>query len=536
MLKINNVKLSVYDDQTKLKAKICKLLKVNTNDVLTFNIIKKNIDARKPQDICFIYQVAVELTNENKVLKRKLKNVQPYKMPVIPKPVFGEESLKKPIIVVGFGPSGLFCAYELAKNNYPVIVLEQGSCVAKRQQDIKEFEKTHILNERSNIQFGEGGAGTFSDGKLTARSKDVRVRQVYQTLIEFGANEDIMYEAYPHVGTDQLQVIIPKMRQYIIEHGGQILFDTKMEKLIIENDQIRGVITDTHGDIKASNVVLAIGNSSRDTFVDLNKQNIAMEAKPFSIGVRVEHHQKMIDEALYHEASNASNLHAASYRLTHQCGNGKGVYTFCMCPGGEVVAATSIKDQVCVNGMSYYARDQINANSAVLVQVDSSDYGEGLFAGMDFQNELERKAYELGKGEYKAPVQLVKDFINHHKSTEIGNVKPSYALGYTLADLHELFPPKIAESLIEGLKDFDHKIKGFSTSDAIMSAVETRTSSPVRILRDMTSLQSISHKNLYPCGEGCGYAGGIVSSAIDGIRVAQKIMSNYKQPKKDSCK
>ena len=530
MLKINQLKLRADEDQSLIRETLLHKLHLSASDLISFKILKKNIDARDKHLIFFTYSIAFEVKNERYVLNQKNSNVSIYHEKQLPPLTNGIKELKNPVIIVGFGPAGIFAAYNLIKNGYPVVVFERGKEVEKRNKDVKRFIEEGVLDENSNIQYGEGGAGTYSDGKLTARSKDIRVKKIYEQLVEFGADEEILYEAYPHLGSDNLKIIIPKIRRKIIELGGVIKFDETIKELIKdENDAIIAVKSDK-GVYEASNVVLALGNSSRDSFINFYRQGLFMENKPFAIGFRIEHHQKLIDEALYHKFANHPNLHAASYRLAHQDNSGRGCYTFCMCPGGEVVAATSLKEHVCVNGMSDYNRDKENANSAILCQVSEKDYGDELFAGINFQDELERRAYKAGGNNYKAPVQRVTDFLNNKESEYLGKVKPSYPLGYTFTDFNKLFPKAICDCLKEGLLDFNHKIKGFSNDDAILTGVETRTSSPVRITRDNSTMQSVSIKGVYPIGEGSGYAGGIVSSAIDGLKCAEMIISTYAKP------
>lgn len=425
-------------------------------------------------------------------------------------------------IVVGFGPAGIFAAYLLAKHGFCPIILERGEDIETRSKSVASFFKGGSLNEESNIQFGEGGAGTFSDGKLTARSKDVRVQMIYDTFVKFGAPSEIAYEKLPHIGSDRLKDVIKNMRREIIALGGEIHFSTKVDTLIVKEGQIKGV--KANGTVYASeHIILALGNSARDSILAFKEQGLAMTAKDFAVGVRIEHSQQLIDQASYHSFAGHPSLSAASYFLSNQ----KGVYTFCMCPGGSVVAATSLKEHVVVNGMSNYARDGKNANSAVLVQVDKDLYGNDLFSGMHFLDVLERKAFQVGGYNYQAPAQRVIDFLNKQPSKSIGNIQPTYPLGVKLCALDEVLPASICTRMREALIDFDHKLKGFVNEDAILTGVETRSSSPLRILRDPSSLKSISIQGIYPCGEGAGYAGGIISSAIDGIKCAEKIINHY---------
>lgn len=525
MLKIDQLKLRADENQNLLEATILKKLHLNQRQLLSYKILKRSLDARDKKCLFYIYSLVIEVSDEHYVLSQHHQYIHVYNPPLIPQIKPGIVELKEPVVIVGMGPAGLFCALKLVRYGYPIILLERGKAIKERSQDVNRFFTQAILDEDSNIQFGEGGAGTFSDGKLTARSKDIRVSEVYDTFVEFGADEAIAYEAYPHVGSDKLKIIIPRISEEIKRLGGVIVYNERVERLVSEEGKITGVVTQNHT-YHSHNVVLALGNSARDSFINFYQQGLHMENKPFAIGLRIEHHQKMIDNALYHQWVKAANLHAASYRLTHQCDDGRGVYTFCMCPGGSVVAATSAKNQVCVNGMSEYARDGINANSALLVQVGSEDYGDQLFDGLKYQETLEKATFTLGGGNYQAPVQLVKDFLNDVASEKIGLIKPTYPLGIRLVNLRPLLGERVSAAISEALLDYDHKIAGFAGSDAILTAIETRTSSPLRILRNR-EMESVSLAGVYPCGEGSGYAGGIVSSAVDGIKVAEKLIEKY---------
>ena len=525
MLRIEQIKLTLQEDEQMLKDKILNILSIPKTSLLHYEIYKRNIDARH-QCIFFVYSVDVEVKNEEAILKKKWKNIRKSPKQSYNYPKQGIIEMKHQPIVVGFGPAGMFAALALARNGYKPRIFEQGKEVTQRISDVKRFIETGELDESSNIQFGEGGAGTFSDGKLTARSKDLRVQKIYEELIAHGAPDEIRIESHPHIGSDCLIDIVANIRKTIIELGGTFHFHSKVEALISKDGRISGIEVNKQV-IDTDVLILAIGNSARDSFVKFYKQGLAMEAKPYAIGVRIEHTQESIDKALYHEYYNHESLHAASYRLTHQH-NGLGIYTFCMCPGGEVVAATSRRGHVVVNGMSDYARDKVNANSAILVQVNEEDYGEGVFAGMEFQEKLERKAFELGGGNYKAPAQRVADFLQLQVQGE--EIKPSYPLGVNYIDLHALLPWKVCNGLREGLLAFAKKNAAFKNGNAILTGVETRSSSPIRILREKDTLQSCSIKNVYPLGEGSGYAGGITSSAIDGLKGAEAIIEKFIAP------
>ncbi|MDF9824601.1 putative FAD-dependent dehydrogenase [Breznakia sp. PF5-3] len=522
MLRIDQIRISIHDNQVELKNKILKILHIDETEMLEYSIHRKNVDARQ-QPIFFIYSVNVEVKDEKRILRKKIKNVRSIANVQYSYPNSGIIEMKHRPIIVGFGPAGMFCALTLAKCGYRPIVFEQGSAVEQRVKDVDEFIRTGTLNEWSNIQFGEGGAGTFSDGKLTARTKDLRVHKIYEEFVAYGAPEEILYEAYPHIGSDKLIEVVRNVREAIIEFGGEIHFNCKVEELISHNDRVCGVVTDNKK-YESDVVVLALGNSARDSFIKFYDQGLQMEAKPFAVGLRIEHPQKSINEALYHSEWNNPSLPIASYRLQHQW-EGKGVYTFCMCPGGEVVAATSRRGHVVVNGMSNYARDKQNANAAILVQVDQTDYGIDTFSGMQFQERLEKDAFILGGENYKAPAQKVYDFLGNEPSNQ-EVIQPSYPLGVTYIDFHHLFSPKICAALQQGIKDFQKKNKAFRNENAVLTGVETRSSSPLRIIRDK-EMQSISLAKVYPIGEGSGYSGGIVSSAIDGLKCAEKIIEIY---------
>lgn len=522
MLRVTQLKLTIDEPISLLEDKIRKKLKINKKEEFTYSIHRKNIDARKKDVLYFVYSVDVKIQKEERFINKRLADVsliRESKYAVYE----GKNRMNTRPIVVGFGPAGMFATLLLSQNGYNPIVLERGEEIKKRKKSVDTFYKKGILNEESNIQYGEGGAGTFSDGKLTARSKDERVQKIYETFVEFGAPKEILYDSFPHVGSDRLEGIITRIREKIIELGGEVHFSKRVDELLIEDGCIRGVLCGKEK-YESDNVILAIGNSARDFIYTLDKQGVALEAKPFAIGVRIEHKQEWVNKALYHKYYNHPSLSAASYRLSYQNKEKRGVYTFCMCPGGEVVGATSLKNHVVVNGMSNYARDKENANSAILVQVDSSHYGNALFDGVKFIDELEKKAFILGGSNYKAPAQLVKDFLGNKTSKEILNIKPSYALGVNLCNLHDLFSNDICELLKEGILDFNNKMQGFAIDDAILTGVETRSSSPIRILRDKETLESITLKGMYPSGEGAGYAGGIISSAIDGLKCAEKII------------
>ena len=525
MIRINQCKLSIHQNLDELRNVIMKKLKINDSIPFTYTIFKESIDARKGE-LNFIYTVDVTIEHEDAYLRNK--NLDLVKTPHFEYHMPEVVDLKKKIAVIGFGPAGIFAALLLAQAGLKPEVFERGGSVDERVEHVNEFWEKGILNEQSNVQFGEGGAGTFSDGKLTARTKDLRSGKVLEEFVRYGAPKEILYEAHPHVGTDLLRGIIKNMREEILRLGGIVHFNSSVDDFIFDEKVTLKVKDKTY---LFDDVILAIGHSARDTFSVLAKNNVAMESKPFAVGVRIEHPQAFINKAQYKEFASHPRLGAAEYRLAHTCQGGRGVYTFCMCPGGSVVASSSQAGLLVCNGMSLNARSEENANSAILVQVNQNDFGHELFDGLNFQIELERKAFELGGGNYQAPVQCVKDFILGIPSTQLGKVKPTYSCGVTPSNLHSLFPTFISESLTEGLKGFNHKIPGFLMDDAVLTGVETRSSSPIRILRDVNSLQSIHCASLYPCGEGGGFAGGIVSAAIDGLKCAEKCIEKYRKGK-----
>ena len=435
-------------------------------------------------------------------------------------------------VVIGFGPCGIFAALVLAQMGFKPIVLERGKQVRERTQDTWALWRKKILNSESNVQFGEGGAGTFSDGKLYSQIKDPKFygRKVISEFVKAGAPPEIQYVAKPHIGTFRLVGMVEKIRQEIIDLGGEIRFSQKVIGFDIQNEQIMGVKIEGHPDLAASHVVLALGHSARDTFNALHEAGVFMEAKPFSVGFRIEHPQSLIDKARLGPHAGNELIGAADYKLVHHARNGRSVYSFCMCPGGTVVAATSEPNRVVTNGMSQYSRNERNANAGIVVGITPEDYPGGPLAGIEFQRQLESKAFELGGGTYEAPGQLVGDFIEGKPSTEFGSVIPSYKPGVHLTDLAQALPDYAIEAIREALPAFEKQIKGFSMRDAVLTGIETRTSSPLRITRG-PNFQSLNIKGLYPAGEGAGYAGGILSAGVDGIKVAEAVAWDYLEPK-----
>ena len=528
MILISNLKLGLDDDMQDLTFKIRKKLKLK-DQKMQFKIVRESIDARKKGRIDFVYQVLVEVDDEFKVIKSiKDPNIKLYTKPQSPK--LSKGNLTKPgrVLVVGSGPAGLFAAYTLAQNGYRPILIERGKTVDKRAEDVDRFWRDGILNSKSNVQFGEGGAGTFSDGKLTTRIKDYRVQDVLETFHSCGGPEDILYAHKPHIGTDILRNVVINMRNRIIKMGGEVRFESKLEKIEEENGHISGAYINGEY-IKVSSMIIATGHSARDTYKMLDDFGVKIIAKPFAVGFRIEHPQRMINKSQYKEFYNHPRLGVADYQLTYKSDEyNRSAYTFCMCPGGLVIGSSSEKEELVVNGMSFHARNLENANSALLVSVNPNDFGQGALSGIDFQKKYEKLAFTLGGGNYKAPVQRVADFLKGEPTKVIGKVRPSYNPGFNPTDLSKLYEKNLTNTLREAILDMDKKLNGFAYPDAILTGVETRSSSPIRIVRDEQSLESISLSGLYPSGEGAGYAGGIISSAVDGIKSAQALIKKYK--------
>ncbi|WP_026476597.1 NAD(P)/FAD-dependent oxidoreductase [Alkaliphilus transvaalensis] len=527
MIRIAEIKLSIDQNEEMLKDIILKKLKVNETDLKGYTIYKKSIDARKKDQIQFVYTLDVDIKNEDKVLNRiKDKNIIKTPNKAYQYVETGSSKLSYPPVVIGTGPAGLFAGLILARMGYRPIILERGKAVDERSRDVADFWKNGKLDPESNVQFGEGGAGTFSDGKLTTQIKDIRCRKILEELVEAGAPEEIIYYSKPHVGTDHLRRVVKNIRETIIALGGEVRFSSKATNFIIKEDKIAGVEVNHEEVIPTEAVVLAVGHSARDTFHMLYENKIDIQQKAFSIGVRIEHPQEIINKSQYGTCWENSKLGAADYKLSYHARNGRSAYTFCMCPGGQVVAAASDEGGVVTNGMSYYARNLENANSALLVGVGPEDFHDNHpLAGVFFQEKWEKEAFKAGGSNYHAPAQLVKDFLQDVSSTELGKVKPSYTPGVHLTDLRECLPNFVTETMKEALLELDKKLKGFAMGDSIMTGVETRSSSPIRILRNQDLESNII--GLYPSGEGAGYAGGIISAAVDGIKVAEAIAKKY---------
>ena len=527
MLKVREIKVKYQNDnEENLRSAIIKKLRLAKTEEFEYKIAKKSIDARKKPDIYCVYEVMCKLdeTIETKLLKLYDKDIVLGKENTYDFQPRGTEKIKEPIIVVGSGPAGLFASLNLVRHGYPVIIVERGCEIAKRVQIVEKFWQDNKLNPECNIQFGEGGAGTFSDGKLNTlvNDKEGRYKFVMATFASFGASNEITYVNKPHIGTDVLRTVIVNMRQEIERLGGRFLFETKLTDINIKDGKVESVILNNKEELSCSSTILAIGHSARDTFYMLNDKGIHMENKPFAVGMRIMHPQSLIDRNQYGLLD--KRLPAASYKLTYKASNGKGVYSFCMCPGGYVVNASSEEKRLCVNGMSYSKRDSGVANSAIIVTVDESDYGNNLFDGVKFQRNLEEKAYFLGNG--LIPIEAYGDYKNNRNPINLGKLSPKIKGGYHLANLNELLPANLGKSLKEGIENFGLKIKGFNDDEALLCGIEARTSSPVRIIRNEEYEANI--QGIYPSGEGAGYAGGITSAAIDGLKVSEAIMNKYK--------
>ncbi|MDD3341618.1 MAG: NAD(P)-binding protein [Bacilli bacterium] len=530
MIRVRQIRVSFEQNtEAEIKKRISKKLWIPKEAILSYRISKKSIDARKKPDIMICYEADVYVKDEDKVLSKTRSNdvlkvvEEDYECKVT-----GNKAMKHRPVIVGSGPAGLFAAYLLAEKGYAPIVIERGEAVEKRVQTVESFWETGLLNKESNVQFGEGGAGTFSDGKLNTlvKDKEGRGKKVFETFVKHGASEDILYENKPHIGTDVLREVVKGMREEIIKNSGEFHYETCLSDIKIENDKVKAIEINQEKWIDTDTLVLAVGHSARDTFAMLYEKGIQMEAKPFAVGIRIQHPQSMINVSQY-GYKNHPLLPKASYKLTYTASNHRGVYSFCMCPGGYVVNASSEEGMLAINGMSNHARESENANSAVVVTVSPKDFGEHPLDGIAFQRELEEKTYKLGNG--KIPVQLWKDFKENKKSTSFGKVNPIMKGSYTLSDLNTIYPKYMTDALKEAIPYFEHKIKGYSMEDALLAGTESRTSSPLRIVRDDDGLSNIG--GIYPCGEGSGYAGGITTSAMDGIKAAEHIASIYTNQK-----
>jgi len=529
VIRITELSLPLDSDTQALRSAIVRRLKISPADLLDFTVFKRSYDARKKNSsITFVYIIDLAARDEAAILNRLAGDPQ-----VRPAPdtnyypvAHAPANLGERPVIVGFGPCGLFAALLLAQMGFNPIVLERGRDVRRRTADTWALWRKKTLTPESNVQFGEGGAGLFSDGKLYSQIKDPKFygRKVMQEFVRAGAPEEIMYVSKPHIGTFRLTGVVATMREEIIALGGEVRFESRVTDVLLEDGRIEGVVLATGETIRSRHVVLALGHSSRDTVRMLHRRGVFIEAKPFSVGFRVEHPQSLIDRARLGKYAGHPELGAADYKLVHHAKNGRSVYSFCMCPGGTVVAATSEPQRVVTNGMSQYSRKERNANAGIVVGITpEQDFPGGPLAGMELQERLESRAYELGGGDYCAPGQLVGDFVRGVASTELGEVEPSYKPGVRLGDLTTSLPDYAIEAIREALPAFGRQLRGFDRDDAVLTGIETRTSSPVRVTRDHETLQSLNVRGLYPAGEGAGYAGGILSAGVDGIKVAEAV-------------
>lgn len=517
MLRIHNVKVAL--GKTNYRQIVSSVLNIREKYIHDVRLVKQSIDARR-EKVYWICSFDFEVDHEEEVLKShpQVKKVEPYHYHYYPKN-------DREVIVVGSGPAGLFCAYVLSQVGQKVTVIERGQPIEQRVKDVDDLMKHGHLHPQSNIAFGEGGAGTFSDGKLTTGIKNHRLQYILETFVKYGANEDILYLSKPHIGTDYLRKVIVNMRKSMEEKGVQFLFGTQLIDFSIENEKKKVTLLQSNQqeEMMCDDLVLAIGHSARDTYEMLYHRGLTLQQKPFAVGVRIEQSQDIINRIQYQKSYPSPHLKAAPYKLAVQTKEKRGVYTFCMCPGGYVVPSMHEEGHLCVNGMSYYARDGKNANSAILVNVTTEDFqSDHPLAGIAFQRDLEKKAYELGEGNYFAPVQLVHDYINNVTTTKLGKIQPTYQPGYVLSNINLIFPEFINRALKEGFILMNQKMPGFIDEDTIITGVEARSSAPVRIVRDQNYESNIS--GIYPIGEGAGYAGGIMSAAVDGIMCAEMIL------------
>ena len=529
MIRLNEIKMPLGATEEEVKIAAAKALKIKESSIKEFSLARRSIDSRKKDNIILVYSVDLETDlNEESVVasfppnKAFVTKKYAYELP--------EAKRKFPLrpVIAGFGPAGMFAALTLAKAGLNPIVLERGADVDERTKDVNVFWTNRKLNTESNVQFGEGGAGTFSDGKLTTGIKDPRCREVFLRFAQFGAPAEILYSATPHIGTDKLKTVVKNLREEVIRLGGEVKFNTKLVDIITANGYVQGVSYEnpdgTVSDIETDALILAIGHSARDTFELVHKKGLEVTQKPFSVGTRIEHPQEHINKAQYGNMWNSPLLPAADYKLACHPPHGRGLYTFCMCPGGTVVAASSEDGGMVVNGMSEYARDKENANCALLVGIEPPFDTDHPLAGMYLQRDIEQKAFKLGGGDYTAPAQLLGDFLKDSPSTKLGSVNPSCPTGVTMTDIRQVLPKKVTDTIAGAIYEFDKKLKGFNLYDAVLTAPESRSSSPIRICRD-EFFQATRLRGLYPSGEGAGYAGGIVSAAVDGIRCAEAVLN-----------
>jgi uncharacterized FAD-dependent dehydrogenase len=524
-LLISNIYLELGGSEGQLRQQVAKKLKVRSEFVKELKIVKQSIDARRKPGIRLVCTVSCSVDNYRLLQDNDVRELEEAVEEIL---VPGNKKMTGRPIIVGTGPAGIFCALLLARKGYKPLVIERGSSVPERSKAVEKFWKGGQLDPETNVQFGEGGAGTFSDGKLTTRINDRRCEQVLRDFHKFGAHDEILYKAKPHIGTDILKNVIVNMRKEIEQLGGTVMFNTRMDDILSRDGRVHGIVTANNGDLLSDVVVLALGHSARDTFKVLHDKGITFEQKPFSIGVRIEHPQSMIDRAQYGDAAGHPILGAADYQLFNKV-NGRTAYSFCMCPGGVVVASASEPESIVTNGMSEFKRDKENANSALVVSVGPGDFESSHpLAGIEFQRKWERLAYQVAGANDSAPVQALGDFVEGRVG-KIGSVKPSYTGNVTCSDINKCLPQYVTDCMKQSIAAFDRKIHGFGLKDAMLTGVETRTSSPVRIPRN-NNLECVNMSGLYPAGEGAGYAGGIVSAAVDGLRIAEQIIRTYCQP------
>lgn len=524
---ISEISTSVNVEESSIINKAIKKSGISKTSVTRSGVHKTSLDARDNANIKLVSSVWIEADEKSEQdACEKNRFCSKVDLSEFRQTSFGTEKAEGKIVIAGFGPAGMFCALTLAEYGYRPLVLERGEDIDSRAESVRQFWKNGQFNSKSNVQFGEGGAGTFSDGKLTTRIKDPLCRHILKKFNEFGAPEEILTKAKPHIGTDKLRKIVKQIRERIIELGGEVRFSSAVTDIEYSNGTLKSVVVNGEEAINASAVVFAIGHSARDTFEMLNDKGIVLEAKPFSVGARIEHKQIDINKSLYGDEYQNPVLPQGEYQLSYRRGD-RAVYTFCMCPGGYVVPAQSEENTVVTNGMSEFSRSGKNANSALVVSVTPDDFGKGPLDGVNFAREIEQKAFKLGGGNYKAPAFTAGSVLGTKTAVRASRINPSYSLGVTECDINELYPKYISDMMKIGLNCFKSRIKCFGDRNAILTGPETRTSSPVRILRN-DDMQSVSIKGLYPCGEGAGYAGGIMSAAVDGVKAAQKIMEKYK--------